>query len=114
MIYHSNKSLLFLSLLLIYIQCNLSENELLVLEELGDEWGVVLNGCSGDTIVCCNENTTVCEMYVYQREEATLLFRIFIDNTFLIRNLPNKFISGTIPKSIGNLSNLIIMYNFFN
>lgn len=78
MIILSNKILLFLSLLLIYTQCDLLEVERLVLEELSDEWGVELNDCSSEFIECCNGNTAVCKLYVYYNicvinEEYTLL-----------------------------------------
>ncbi len=65
----STKILLILSLFLFYIHCELSEEELSVLNDLSNAWEVELYDCSSEGIKCCNGNTTVCEMYVNENNE---------------------------------------------
>lgn len=58
------KILLILPLVFLYIQCDLSDEELSVLEELSNEWGVDMEDCTSGGIDCC-PGETICRMYVY-------------------------------------------------
>lgn len=58
------KLLIALYLFTYYIRSELPVEELLVLQDLSDEWGVSIENCSSYGIECCNNNSTVCKMYV--------------------------------------------------